>query len=169
MTDRERERVARAAMTIALRTAAAIMGSREEAADVAQDVAVDVLRSLDTLREPAAFEAWVHKITVRRTLRALRKRRRVVEVPYALALELPAELEDRDLVLSARETLAQAMKTLPAKQRIALALRYVHDLDDQQIAEALGCRRGTVHALLSRARASLREVDGLQELAGGAR
>src|SRR4051812_835697 len=168
MTERERELAARRAMTIALRTAAAIMGSREEAADIAQDVTVDVLRSLDRLRDPGAFDAWVHKITVRRTLKACKRRR--VEVPFALAMELPADAADADLVLSARGALAQAMKALPPRQRIALALRYVHDLDDHQIADALGCRRGTVHALLSRARTSLREAPALQELAqGGAR
>src|SRR4051812_3324924 len=149
MTERERELAARRAMTIALRTAAAIMGSREEAADIPQDVTVDVLRSLDRLRDPGAFDAWVHKITVRRRLRALKRRR--VELPFALALELPADTRDPDVVLAGRSALAQAMRTLPPRQRIALALRYVHDLDDDQIAEALGCRRGTVHALLSRA------------------
>ena len=155
-------------MTIALRTAAAIMGSREEAADIAQDVAVEVLRSLEQLRDPRAFDAWVHRITVRRTLKALKQRR--VEVPFALAADLPADTPDRDTVLAARGALAQALKALPPRQRVALALRYVHDLDDEQIAEALGCRQGTVHALLSRARASLREAPALQELAqGGAR
>ena len=155
-------------MTIALRTAAAIMGSRKEAADVAQDVAVEVLRSLDRLRDPDAFDAWVHRITVRRTLKTLRRRR--VELPFALAEDVPADLPDRDHVRGARGALAHALKALPPRQRVALALRYVHDLDDDQIADALGCRRGTVHALLSRARASLREAPGLQELAqGGAR
>src|SRR5262249_46496121 len=149
-----RELAARRAMTIALRTAAAIMGSREEAADIAQDVTVDVLRSLDRLRDPGAFDAWVHKITVRRTLKALKRRRGAVRC--ALAADSPAATRDPDLVLAARGALAHAMKALPPRQRLALALRYVHDLDDDQIADALGCRRGTVHALLSRARASLR-------------
>jgi RNA polymerase sigma-70 factor (ECF subfamily) len=168
MTQRQRELAARRAMTIALRTAAAIMGSREEAADVAQDVTVDVLRSLDRLRDPDAFDAWVHRITVRRALKALKRRR--VELPFAFAEDVPADSPDRDHVLAARGALAGALKTLPPRQRVALALRYVHDLDDDQIADALGCRRGTVHALLSRARASLREAPGLQELAqGGAR
>lgn len=160
----EREQAARRAMTVALRTAAAIMGSREEAADVAQDVAVDVLRKLDQLHDPAAFDAWVHRITVRRTLKAVR-RRRAGDVPFAFALDLPADVPDRDHVLAARTVLARTMKTLPPKQRIALALRYVHDLDDEQIAAALECRVGTVGALLSRARASLREEPELQELA----
>jgi DNA-directed RNA polymerase specialized sigma24 family protein len=52
-------------------------------------------------------------------------------------------------------------------------LRYVHDLPDREIAVALGCRRGTVNALLSRARATLRETPALEELfaamAGGPR
>ncbi|MDA0178826.1 sigma-70 family RNA polymerase sigma factor [Solirubrobacter phytolaccae] len=159
----ERELAARRALTVALRTAAAILGSREEAADVAQDVAIDVLRSLHKLREPAAFDAWVHRMTVRRTLRALRKRR-AGDVPFALALELPADTPDHDQVLATRAVLAHAMKTLPPRQRVALALRYVHDLDDEQIAAALGCRVGTVHALLSRARATLRDEPRLQEL-----
>ena len=150
-------------MTIALRTAAAIIGSREEAADVAQDVAVDVLHSLHKLREPEAFDAWVHRITVRRTLKAIGKRR-AGDVPFALAEDVPADTPDRDAVLATRTVLARGMKTLPPRQRVALALRYVHDLDDAQIAAALGCRVGTVHALLSRARASLREQPELQEL-----
>lgn len=39
---------------------------------------------------------------------------------------------------------------------MALVLRYVHDLNDREIAAALGCRRGTANALLSRGRAGLR-------------
>jgi RNA polymerase sigma-70 factor (ECF subfamily) len=152
------EAIALHACRSAMRTAAAIMRSRDQAADVAQDVAVDVLRSLHKLREPAALDAWVHRITVRHTLRALRGRRG--DIPLAL---LPEESEphtpegpDADLVLDARRALAAAMAELPPRQRLALALRYVHDLSDDEIATALGCRTGTVHALLSRGRAGLR-------------
>ena len=73
--DNATEELARAASRLALRTAAALLGSREEAGEVAQDVAVDVLGSLGKLREPAAFNAWVHRITVRHALRRLKKRR----------------------------------------------------------------------------------------------
>jgi RNA polymerase sigma factor (sigma-70 family) len=164
------EEAARRAMRIALRTAAGIMGSRDDAADVAQDVAVDVLKSLDHLRNSEAFDAWVYKITVRHTMRALRKQNgRSVEVPFGLgvpqegtALDEP----DRDMVLTARGALGQALLTLPPRQRVVLALRYIHDLSDREIAAALGCRRGTVNALLSRARATLRAAPALQALEG---
>jgi RNA polymerase sigma-70 factor (ECF subfamily) len=167
----EVEELARRATRLALRTAAAILESREEAGDVAQDVAVDVLRSLGKLRDPAAFDSWVHRITVRHTLRRIRRRRgsRRAELPLALLLEgeEPASPggADRDAILAARAALGTALAGLPAKQRVALALRYVHDLPDAEIAAALGCRPGTVHALLSRGRKKLRNDPRLAELA----
>lgn len=170
-SEREIEELARRATRLALRTAAAILESREEAGDVAQDVAVDVLRSVDRLRDSRAFDAWVHKITVRQTLRRLRRRRgaRLAELPLALLLEAeePAtsEVTDHDAVIAARQALGPALAGLPPKQRIALALRYVHDLPDAEIAAALDCRTGTVHALLSRGRKTLRHDPRLAELA----
>ena len=52
---------------------------------------------------------------------------------------------------------AQLLAGLPPRQRAALTLRYVHDLEDDAIAAALGCRRGTVRSLLSRGLSTLRE------------
>jgi RNA polymerase sigma-70 factor (ECF subfamily) len=48
---------------------------------------------------------------------------------------------------------------LPARQRAALTLRYVHDLPDDAIARALRCRPGTVRSLLSRGREALRSLN----------
>ena len=45
---------------------------------------------------------------------------------------------------------------VPARQRAALTLRYVHDLPDATIARALRCRPGTVRSLLSRGREAVR-------------
>jgi len=164
------ETLARRATRLALRTAAVILSSREEASDVAQDVAVDVLRSLPKLREPEAFDGWVHKITVRHAMRALKRRQhsRTAETPLALLPEPdePAAIEGYDpaALLSARAALADALAELPVKQRLAIALRYVHDLPDREIAAALGCRVGTAHALLSRGRTALRQNPSLAAL-----
>ena len=163
--------LARHAFRSALRTAAAITHSRDDAADIAQDVTVEVLRSLPKLRAAEAFDGWVHRITVRHTLRALRRRRRrrAAETPLALLPEADEPTADggvdRDALLSARNVLAEALEELPPKQRVALALRYIHDLPDSEIAAALECRVGTAHALLSRGRAALRSDPRLAELA----
>jgi RNA polymerase sigma factor (sigma-70 family) len=162
------EQLAWRACRLALRTAAAVLGSREDAADVAQDVAVDVLRSLDRLREPRAFDAWVHRIAVRRTMQAARRRRAatVAELPLGLVGEAdqPAA-EDPTVGLESRRALATSLAELPPRQRVALALRYVHDLSEAQIAEVLECRPGTAASLLSRGRAALRRHPGLADLA----
>ena len=172
------EWLARRSCRLALRTASAIMRDREQAADVAQDVAVDVLEFLPRLRDPNAFDAWVHRITVRRALRALRSRRgrERVEAPLeevADAQMAAGEPGDLDMSVSARQALIRGLARLPAKQRLALALRYVHDLSDEEIAAALGCRPGSVHAWLSRGRTALRADSALVQLAdaisGGSR
>jgi RNA polymerase sigma factor (sigma-70 family) len=164
----DREQVARRALTVALRTAAGIVGNRDQAADIAQEVALDALKSLPRLRDPDAFDGWVRKIAVRHTLRALRKHRSGPgEVPLGLAVDfgdLPDHEIDRDLMIAARGALVQALMTLPPRQRVALVLRYVHDLNDREIAAALGCRRGTANALLSRGRATLRQSPALKDL-----
>lgn len=164
------EALARRALRLSLPTASALIRNRMDAADVAQDVAVDVLRSLGKLRDPESFDAWVHRITVRHAMRWLKKERRTrkKESPLALLGEQahPAALSgsDIDSDLTAREALVAALSRLPAKQRLALALRYGHDLPDSEIAAVLGCRVGTVHALLSRGRKSLRADPQLVEV-----
>jgi RNA polymerase sigma-70 factor (ECF subfamily) len=174
-----REWLARRACRLALRTSAAILRREEQAREVAQDVAVEVLQSLGGLRDPEAFDAWVHRITVRRALRAARSRRAREAVERELGavgavgaggaavgrLGGGASANgDRDTVIAARAALTIGLAKLPARQRLALALRYVHDLSDEEIGAALGCRTGTVHALLSRGRAALRADPGLIEL-----
>jgi len=164
--------LAERALRLALRTSGAVLAGRAEAADVAQEVAIEVLRGLGRLRDPASFDAWVHRITVRIALRALRRgrERAGAEVPLAGLVEEhvpatggdPAGLVDG---LAAAVAVRGALAALPPRQRLAVALRYAHDLTEREVAEALGCRPGTAAALLSRGRAALRESPALAALA----
>lgn len=162
------EELTHRACQLALRTATMLLRNREAAGDIAQDVAVDVLRSLGKLRDPEAFDAWVHRITVRHVMRALRKQG-ADQVPLALVVETeePAVSEGIDpaVVLGARQALAVALAGLPPRQRLAIALRYVHDLSDEEIAKALRCRLGTAQSMLSRARVALRANPVLADFA----
>ena len=157
--------LAQRTLRLALRTAAAVVRDRADVGDVAQEVVVETLRSVGGLREPAAFDAWVHRITVRVAARWFERQLRRCQCELSLDLEASPEWSERDDVgagvdpadsVTTRMTLADALARLPARQRLALALRYVHDLSDAEIAAALGCRVGTVHALLSRGRSALR-------------
>ena len=63
----------------------------------------------------------------------------------------------------------EALATLPPRQRAVLVLRYYEDLSEQQIADALGCRPGTVKSQASAALAALRDRLDLPSRAGGER
>ena len=165
------EVLARRALTLALRTAAATLGSREDAADVAQEVAIEVLRGLRSLRDPSLFDAWVYRITARRALRFLRSRRgrsRSESQLESLAEREQPRVELGEAALAEQWTatpaIRQALGELPPRQRLALALHYVAGLTDSEIAQVLGCRRGTACSLLSRGRAALQANPLLAEL-----
>ena len=75
------EHVAGRALQVARRTALGVLGDAEAAADIAQDVAITAVRRAGSLRDPAALDAWVHRIAVRAALREARRagRRRAAE------------------------------------------------------------------------------------------
>jgi RNA polymerase sigma-70 factor, ECF subfamily len=163
--------LARRALKLALRTSVATLGSRDEAADIAQETAIDALRDLGSLREPELFDAWVYRIAARRTLRHLTtkrgRRRREAPLHDLTEDEMPATPSGEGARVE-QMTIAPAVRAalleLPPRERLALALHYVAGFTDSQIADALGCGRGTVGSLLSRGRASLQANPLLAEL-----
>ena len=162
------ERLAERALRIALRTALGMLHDRDDARDVAQDTAIDVLRGAKNIRQPETLDAWIHRIAVRHTMRLIRRHRARTAKESPL-VDLPELLEPRAIgsphdQASRRELAAalnDAIGLLPRKQRMALVLRYVHDLSHEQVAEAMGIRPGTASALISRGTAALRTMDAL--------
>jgi RNA polymerase sigma-70 factor (ECF subfamily) len=131
------------------------MGDAHAARDVSQEVAVRVLRGLGGLRAPDRFDAWVYRITVSEIRRSYRQRSRRDEAPLEAAHGSDQEGTPANEMLFARVGLRAALAELSSRERTALALRYVHDLADDEIAKAMRCRPGTVRSLLSRARKKL--------------
>src|ERR687888_561924 len=95
------ERVAARALQVARRTALGVLGDTEAAADVAQDVAITAVRRASSLRDPAALDAWLHRIAVRAALREARRAGRRPEAVRSLlsrgreAVRAAIELEHR--------------------------------------------------------------------------
>jgi RNA polymerase sigma factor (sigma-70 family) len=144
------ERLAARALAIGRQTALGVLGDREAAADIAQDVAVTALQKAGSLRDRAALDAWLHRIAVRAALREARRGRARRDAESA------HHQRRRDDAHERVDTALALLDGLPPRQRAALTLRYVHDLPDDAIARALRCRTGTVRSLLSRGRESLR-------------
>ena len=144
------EELARRALEIGYRAALGVLGSREAAEDVAQDVAIKALRHAGALRHP---DAWLYRVATRAALREARR--------TSARRRRERELHDRDPAPAAADpspsqAILPLLDGLPTRQRAALTLRYVFDLSDDAIAAAMGCRAATVRAHLFQGRAALR-------------
>lgn len=150
--DRDAEEwIAERACTVGLRLATFSLGDRTLAQDVAQEVAIRVLAGLPKLRDAERFDAWTYRICAREIKRAARKRRRLEtheDTVVTADVEVGAGFVEQ---LGQRDWLTRALAELSDRQRLVLGLRYVYDLDDAEIAAAIGARRGTVRSLASRA------------------
>ncbi len=81
---------------------------------------------------------------------------------------LPGTLPERDAPVRVEGVLdpdlVEALRGLPSRQRAAVVLRAIEDLDHAAIAERLGCSVGTARSHLSRGLARLREILAEQEV-----
>lgn len=130
-----------------LRLAWLLTGSRAIAEDVVQDAMTAVYRSFDRIEQPGAY---LRRAVVNRAKSQLRDDRRHRE---RLAL-----LEPKERALSSPDSkLLELVRELPYRQRVVILARYWDGWSEADIAEALGCRPGTVKSLASRALDRLRK------------
>lgn len=122
-----------------------------EAQDVVQEAMAQAWRSWDSLRDPAARDAWLTRICMRTALRTRRRLRAALRTRELLPAEAAAADRVADL------DLARAMARLSMRQRAVLALHYHGGYTLDECAAMLGSRPGTVRSHLARALASLRE------------
>jgi RNA polymerase sigma-70 factor (sigma-E family) len=147
-----------------VRTAYAVSGDRGLAEDAVQTAFAKAYRSWRRISRMAAPEAYLRRMAVNEVLNDRRLARRRHEVPSAEPPERVAVGDPGPVV--AHADMWSALSTLPPRQRAVLVLRYYEDLSEQQIADVLGCRPGTVKSQASAALASLRARLDLSTRAG---
>lgn len=144
-----------------------MIGSREDAEDLAQESFVRVFRYLDRLTPSAKFSTLLFGIARNLTLNFLRDTgRRGRGVTQSLTAddqrEVPIEdatlRPDREARLHEVEAMIlQGMEMLSPEHREVLVLRELQGLDYNSIARIVKCRKGTVKSRIARAREQLRQ------------
>jgi RNA polymerase sigma factor (sigma-70 family) len=152
----------------AFRLAYTILGSAEEAEDAAQDGFVRAYHALDQFRRGAPVRPWLLTIVANaaRTRRATAARRRALALQEAATHPSDDSAQSPEavaLIAEQRRELLGAVNVLRDDDQRVIAYRYFLDLSEAEMAEILGCARGTVKSRLSRALGRLR-----QQLAPGA-
>jgi RNA polymerase sigma-70 factor (ECF subfamily) len=150
-----------------------LVGNRDQAEDLAQEVFLRVYRSRKGYVPGAKFSTWLFTIAnnIASNARRSRSRRKEVnldlrpaassgaqsigELAQAASALMPTRLIDK---AEMREVVRQALTTLNERQRLAVLLSKFESMSYEDIAETMELTPQAVKSLLSRARGNLREV-----------
>jgi RNA polymerase sigma-70 factor (sigma-E family) len=133
-----------------------LTGDRHTAEDVVQIALAKTALGWSRVRRKENAEGYVRRAIVNTHLNAMRRKPwreqpREFMPDDALARRAEEELDDRDAMWA-------ALAGLPPKQRAVLVLRYYEDLSEADIADVLGCSRGTVKSQAAKGLLHLREI-----------
>lgn len=140
-----------------VRHGAILTGDPGHGEDLAQEALVKTYRAWRRLHPDGDPEAYTRRVMVRAAWRAGRRLWRRELPTQALPERVGADPYDG---ADTAHLVFQALRALPAQQRVVLVLRYWGGLPEQEIAAELGCSVGTVKSRASRAVATLRRVGG---------
>ena len=145
-----------------------LLGDRDEARDLSQEVFLRVFRTIGRFRGQSSLRTWIYRIAVNQTRnrhRFWRRRHRADQVSLEAHVAAHGDFlsgadSGPDGVLAQKELAARlksALDGLPFDQRTAIVLREVDGLSYEEIAYSLGVAVGTVKSRLTRARQTLRQ------------
>jgi RNA polymerase sigma-70 factor, ECF subfamily len=150
-----------------------MLGNRQEAEDVAQDVFITVFKTIESFRGEAKFSTWLLRIAANHAKNRIKHlARRPTEgadpddvsqlraLPDRPQPPVQARIETPDAMLEAMQTerlMQEAIANLPEDQRLLVVLRDVEEMSYQEIEEITGLPEGTIKSRLHRARMAIKE------------
>jgi len=146
-----------------VKVAERMLGNRQDAEDVMQEVCLKVWKEAPRWKPQAKFSTWLYRVVVNASLD---RRRRTMPMAAQELDEIPDAqpiAEERMMGLQRSEQVKQALQRLPNRQRAAVVLSYYEDMSNQEAADAMGVALGAFQQLLFRARQNLRDSLGGRE------
>ena len=136
-----------------------LSGSREEAADLSQEIFLRVYRHVGKFKGRSSLKTWIYRVSVN-CCRSRLSKKKLPTVPLA---DDPSrsmrEIRDprsgperRAIAQDEIRQLSEALVMLPSPFREAVVLRDIEELSYEEIATVLGVRLGTVRSRIARGR-----------------
>lgn len=150
-----------------------MLGSVEDARDVAQEAFVQAYQKLDSFRGQSAFYSWLFRIALNSSVDHHRRQRRPTVSIDAAREQTGAEPTDLhpdtspsfSIERTERQKLVQmALSKLSPEYRQVLILKEMEDMKYEEIAAAVKIPVGTVRSRIHRGRAELKDI--LEQLIG---
>lgn len=133
-----------------------MLGDEHAAEEVVMDAFAKALTRWSLFRSLDSAPLYLRRVVINAC--NSRMRRRAVEARVNELWQRSASSAARDENLPSRLDLVAAILSLPQAQRACIALRYLGDLSESQIAEVLDLPLGTVKSQLSRARKKMKKL-----------
>ena len=156
-------------------TALGLLQHQEDAEDIAQEVFIQVYRSINQFKGDSLLSTWIYRITVTKSLDHLRSKKRKKRLGFIRSIfgdnnQLivdPVDLIHPGIIQENKEDaviLFRMVDQLPENQRTAFILNKVEDLSYREIADILKTTESAVDSLLQRAKQNLRKKIGAENL-----
>ncbi len=149
-------------------TCLGLVQNEEDAEECAQDVFIEVYRSVHKFRGDAKLSTWIYRIATTKALELIRRQKRQKRFAFLRSLtnregeELPlTNFEHPGLALEQKENaqvLFKAIERLPDSQRVAFTLHKIEGLPYQEISEIMDTSLSSVESLMFRARKNLQKT-----------
>ncbi|MFT6054022.1 MAG: RNA polymerase sigma-70 factor (ECF subfamily) [Roseivirga sp.] len=147
-------------------TCLGILQNEVEAEEIAQDVFVEVHRSIEKFRGDSKLSTWIYRIATTKSLELIRKNKRQKRFAFMQSLSGkkeeksidPAVFEHPGILMEQKENAAalfKAIAQLPESQKVAFTLHKLEGLPYQEISEIMGTSISSVESMMFRARKNL--------------
>ncbi|WP_405607460.1 RNA polymerase sigma factor [Polaribacter sp. Asnod1-A03] len=151
-------------------TCISFIPNKEDAEDVAQEVFLEVFKSINKFKGDSKLSTWIYKIATNKCLEFIRKKntkKRFAFMQTILGNEIPidktsyfTEVNHPGILLENKEKSAiifKAINTLPESQRVVFTLAKIDGKSYQEIVEITGKSLSSVESVMFRAKKSLQE------------
>ncbi|KGL63680.1 RNA polymerase sigma factor [Polaribacter sp. Hel1_85] len=152
-------------------TCISFIPNKEDAEDVAQEVFLEVFKSIDKFKGNSKLSTWIYKIATNKCLEFIRKKntkKRFAFMQTIMGNETPldktsyfTEVNHPGVLLENKEKSAiifKAINTLPESQRVIFTLAKIDDKSYQEIVDITGKSLSSVESLMFRAKKSLQQI-----------
>lgn len=154
--------------TMVINTCYGFLHNYEDAQDVAQEVFIEVHRSINKFRKEAKLSTWLYRISVNKSLNYIRDNKKrqwlksfdnlfetekISNNPNLMS-ESPEDLLEND---EKKQVIEKAIDNLPKNQQIAFILHKYEELSYKEITEVMKISLSSVESLLFRAKKNLQK------------
>jgi len=133
-------------------------GDATFADDVTQQIFLKLFTAIKQFRGDSEFTTWLYRLVVNACMDERRRRRRLLPFGEVFAMKQPSEKNPQEKLYGkteVAEAVRSAIAQLKPKFRLPILLKYIEGLSYEEIAQVMGCSKGTVASRLNRGHGQL--------------